>query len=84
MIEFLNAHWPEIVAGFTAALALGTSFINLRKAGQLKKALQAANERGTQVLCPHCKKKSPLHEVKFILPSGDVDNNLNGVPDSQE
>lgn len=78
---FLEAHWPQIVAGASAAAALLTSVINMFKTHQLKKQLDAAKQRGYQIICPRCKKTSPLSEVHFIRPDGMIDDDLDGHAD---
>lgn len=82
-VAFLEAHWPQLVAGASAAAALATSFINLAKTHQLKKQLNQAKSHGYQVVCPKCKKTSPLGEVHFIRPDGLLDDDLDGHPDAQ-
>ena len=87
--EFLEQiNWPSLAAaitGFlTAITALVVMIVNSVNNKKIKKALEDAKARQTQVVCPKCKKKSPLSEVSFVLPDGSQDNNLNGVPDHQE
>lgn len=84
LLEFLAVHWPELTAGFATVVALVTTCINLKKSSKLSQALKDAQSRGTRVICPRCKKTSPLSEVRFILPDGSPDQNLDGVPDHQE
>lgn len=83
-LAFLESHWLEISAAFASVIAVVTAVINLRKNAKLSKALESAKTRGTQVICPYCKKSAPLSEVRFILPTGELDQNLNGVPDNAE
>lgn len=84
LIEFLEAHWPELTAAAAALASIVTTVVNLGKTKHLEKALAAAKRRQTSIVCPHCHKESPLSEVNFKLPSGELDNNLNGVPDNSE
>lgn len=84
LLEFLTLHWPELTAGFATTAALITTIVNVSKSSRLSKALEEAKSHGMQVRCPRCKKTSPLSEVTFVMPSGEIDNNLNGVPDNQE
>lgn len=81
MINFLEAHWVEITAAIGALGAIVTSVINLAKTRSLTKALEAAKRRQTVIVCPKCHKESPLSEVDFKLPTGELDNNLDGVAD---
>ena len=83
VIQFLELHWPEIVSGFATLVALVTTGINLAKGAKLSRAVEDAKSKGYQVRCPKCKKTSPLSEVQILLPSGELDANLDGIPDNQ-
>lgn len=71
-------------AGVAIAGAL-TAIINAIVAGKrsarLAEQLEQAKERETYATCPHCGKKIHLSEMSFRLPSGALDNNLDGKPD---
>ena len=71
-------------AGVAIAGAL-TAIINAIVAGKrsarLAQQLEQAKERETYAVCPHCGKKIHLSEMSFRLPSGALDNNLDGKPD---
>lgn len=71
-------------AGVAIAGAL-TAVINALIAGKrsakLAQQLEQAKERETYATCPHCGKKIHLSEMSFRLPSGALDNNLDGKPD---
>lgn len=71
-------------AGVAIAGAL-TAIINAIVAGKrsarLAQQLEQAKERETYATCPHCGKKIHLSEMSFRLPSGALDNNLDGKPD---
>ena len=86
MIEKLLS--PEIItaasSGVAAITALIVAVIQAVKAHKLEKQIEAAKQRETYIVCPHCKKKTPLSEVSFRLPDGSLDNNLNGKPDVLE
>lgn len=72
-------------AGVAIAGAL-TAIINAIVAGKrsakLAQQLEQAKERETYAVCPHCGKKVHLSEMTFRLPSGAVDNNLDGKEDA--
>ena len=84
----MNWLTPELItaisSGVAAVTALVVAICNGVKAAKLSKQLEAAKMRQTYIICPHCKKKTPLSEVDFRLPDGSLDNNLNGVPDVKE
>lgn len=89
MIEQLqNLDWVAIgtcaAACSGAIVAVITAVVNARKTRRLEKALDDAKARETFAICPRCKKKVLLSELAFHLPSGERDQNLNGVPDHQE
>lgn len=74
-----------LTIGTALATGLGTALgflirsnvVNLRK-------IRAAKRQAYTIRCPHCKKETPINEVTFLMPSGKVDNNLNGIPDDEE
>ena len=72
-------------AGVAIAGAL-TSVINViiagKRSAKLAQQLEQAKERETYATCPHCGKKIHLSEMSFKLPSGALDNNLDGKPDA--
>lgn len=76
------------IYGITALVsALGSlvaMIVCLVRTHKANKVLSEAKARKTQIICPKCKKKSPIDEVHFVLPDGALDDNLNGVPDNQE
>jgi len=74
--------WAAIVTAATSlAVALVSGIVALVKSHQVKQALDNARQRETYIICPHCHKKAALSEIDFRLPSGQLDNDLNGVPD---
>lgn len=81
---FFMKHWPEIVSGTLAICAAITGLVGAINARRFMKYLDKAKERETYAVCPHCKKRIPLSEIQFHLPTGEVDNNLNGKPDEDE
>lgn len=50
----------------------------------LKKLVDQARENKYWSNCPHCGKRIYLDELSWHMPSGDVDNDFNGVPDVKE
>nr|CAI9752420.1 hypothetical protein YKEOBPQY_YKEOBPQY_CDS_0008 [Microvirus sp.] len=53
-------------------------------ASRASRMLDDAKKRQTYLICPHCSKKVYLSEIDFHLPSGSLDNNINGLPDDRE
>lgn len=83
--DFLTPELITAVAGAATAIAAGiVAVISARKSFKFEKALEAAKQRDTYCICPHCKKKISLSEIHWILPTGEIDDNLNGKPDSLE
>lgn len=69
------------LATFGAVLAIINSIIAEVRVRKLQLQLDAAKQRETYIECPHCKKKILLSQMSFRLPSGALDNNLDGKPD---
>lgn len=89
MIDFLNEFpWTTAAAAIVSVIssisALIFSLIRAKSVKQLKDALEQAKKKDTRILCPKCHKESPLSEVHFLLPSGALDDNLNGIADEEE
>ena len=89
MIEFLKEFPWLIVAGalaqiFAAVAALVIGIINALNIRHVDQHINQAKRRGTRVVCPVCKKESPLAECHFLLPDGSLDDNLNGIADDKE
>lgn len=86
MIEKLLS--PEVITAAASAVAAVTALVvaivNGVRAVKLERQIEAAKQRETYIVCPHCGKKAPLSEVSFRLPDGSLDNNLNGKPDVLE
>lgn len=74
----------SIVSVLTALGSFVGMIVCLVRTHKANKIIQDAKLRQTQVLCPKCHKKSPISDVHFVLPGGEIDDNLNGVPDHQE
>lgn len=90
MIEFIQT-LPEwllyLFAGLSAALNVGSisaAVASLVRQRHITKALNDAKQRESYIVCPRCKEKVPLSEISIHLKSGELDNNLNGVPDHLE
>lgn len=81
---FFSKYWPELVSGIVAILTALSALLAAIHANRFKRYLDKAKERETYAVCPHCKKRIPLSEIQFHLPTGEVDNNLNGKPDNEE
>lgn len=74
-----------LTIGTCVATGLGTALGFLIKSNVVsRRKLKAAQRSCYQIRCPHCKKSAPVTEVTFLLPSGKVDNNLNGIADEDE
>lgn len=89
MIEFLKEFPWLIVAGALCQIiaAIGAIIIGVVNAVHLRQVDQHINQakrRGTRVVCPVCKKESPLADCHFLLPDGSLDDNLNGIADDKE
>lgn len=52
--------------------------------GISRRRIRELTRQGYQIRCPRCKKEFPLEEAHFLMASGELDDNLNGIPDSQE
>lgn len=86
MKEFLINNWETIltiVAGLLTAMATLLGITNHR-INKIRKLMKQSDGNGYRIVCPHCHKESPIEQVTFKLPSGALDNNLNGIPDDQE
>lgn len=89
MREFLNSiDWVALVGALVSLVggitALVVVLVNAKNTKKITTALDEAKQKSVYFVCPNCHKKIPLSEVDFHLPSGAVDNNLNGKPDYLE
>lgn len=87
----MNFNVETIVAISTACASVAASVVSVikaisasKKAARLERLLDDAKARETYFICPKCKSKVLLSEVDFHLPSGSLDNNLNGKADLEE
>ncbi len=84
MKEILVEFGSLALAVSSAIIAVINAIVSARKTAKLSEELEAAKMRETYIECPHCKKKILLSEMRFRLPTGAFDNNLDGVPDPKE
>lgn len=84
LLEFCRDFWPLLVGGFVSACGALVTVITALKTKKFVDYMNNAKQRETYVECPRCKKKIPLSEINFHLPSGEIDNDLNGRPDHLE
>ena len=81
MKEILIEFGSLALAVSSAIIAVINAIVSARRSYKLSQELDAAKERETYIECPHCSKKIRLSEMYFRLPSGALDNDLNGKPD---
>lgn len=86
MKDFIVENFDTILLVASGLLTAIATFLGITNAriSKIRKMLNGSKSNGYRIRCPHCKKESPIDEVSFLLPSGAVDNNLNGTPDDQE
>lgn len=84
--KFCAENKESILAiGTAVATGLGTALGFLIRSNVLsRRKIRAAARQAYSIRCPHCKKETPITDVTFLLPSGKIDNNLNGIPDEDE
>lgn len=88
----MNFTSPEFLTALATSLAsIAAAIVSVIKAVQAAKRAEKARQlladakaRSTYSVCPECGKKIYLSDLAFHLPSGLVDNDLNGVPDQKE
>lgn len=90
MKEFIIANFDSVFYAACGLLALitGSEIFSLVKTlslkAALKKQLENAKEKEVSTVCPHCRKKLYFKDLKWTLPDGRDDNNLNGKADDEE
>lgn len=88
VIEFIKEFGSLILSGLTAVISpfcvLMISRSQKAKIKLLEKELSHAKEKECYTVCPHCQKDIRFSDLTFYLPSGDIDNNLNGIADKDE
>lgn len=80
-LEWLGTYWPEISAGAVSVAGAIVGIINAVRSRKMKNYLRNAKMRETYTVCPKCNARIPLSDLHFRLPSGEVDDDLNGIPD---
>lgn len=83
---------PEVIVAIsTSAASIAAAIVSVikafsaaKKAAKLERLLEDARARSTYTICPHCKEKLYLTDLSFFLPSGSLDNNLDGIPDRKD
>lgn len=91
-INIIKEYLPAIIGGGVAVFSAVCSYLVARlstknykaKIASLNQQLSEARNRKTYTSCPHCGEKIYLDQISWHLPSGELDNNLNGVPDDAE
>lgn len=83
-LNFIQENWSSIANVCMGVVNGVAAIVLVIKSKSFSLYLKKAKQRETYTVCPHCKKEIPLSELSFHLPSGELDNNLNGVPDSSE
>lgn len=73
-----------IITALCSLVAGIISLVNILRRSRFEKVLTAAKLRKTYTVCPRCGKKTALDDLHFYLEDGQVDDDLNGVPDVQE
>lgn len=79
--EAVTAYATAAVSVIGAIGSLVAAIMSFFKSRRLARILDDAKERETYTVCPYCKKKIHLSEMDFHLPSGALDNDLNGEAD---
>lgn len=83
-IKILADYWPIIVSSVLSLVTTVVTGVSLSLRHKLKLTrcdLEKARMNHVYFNCPRCGKKVNLNEITFHLPSGDVDNDLDGLPD---
>lgn len=84
ILEFCRDYGVQLGTALVALMTAIAGVIATIQTKKFKNYLDAAKQRETYIECPKCKKRIPLSEIHFHLPSGELDDNLNGKPDNQE
>lgn len=86
MREFLSQNREIIIAAASIVLSLlvdGCVGLGIAL-GISRRRIRELTRQGYQIRCPRCKKEFPLEEAHFLMASGELDDNLNGIPDNLE
>lgn len=84
ILQILKEYAGVIAASFAFVADMIIAFVVGLNSRLVKRVLNQAKKRDTFTVCPHCHKKIMLSDMSFRLPTGEIDNDLNGKPDSQE
>lgn len=81
-VAFLSEYW-QVIANILSWIAVIVVYVDAKVSKKLVKGLIArAKANGTYLLCPHCGKKVELKDLdNLYLPTGCIDNDLDGKPD---
>ena len=83
-IKILADYWPIIVSSVLSLVTTIVTGVSLSLRHKLKLTrcdLEKARFNHVYFTCPKCGKKVNLNEITFHLPSGEFDNDLDGLPD---
>lgn len=84
LLQILKEYGP-VIAGVLALVAdILIGSIVLFHSRIVKRAISKAIDRNEFTICPYCHEKIHLKDVVFRLPTGQIDQNLNGKPDDEE
>lgn len=82
-LVWFNENWKLIATSIASLVLIVCTVFGIVFSKQLSKRVKAAR-MVTFTKCPHCGEMFRLSDADFLLPSGDVDNDLDGVPDSKK
>lgn len=85
IIRIIADNLPAIITTSLSLVGAVTALIlaiaQRKSLNAIKKNLDEAKARETYSVCPHCHEKIYLSEMKFYLPGGKIDNDLDGKED---
>lgn len=84
ILQILKEYAGVIAAGLAFVADVVIAFVVGFNSRLVKRVLNQAKKRETFTVCPHCHKKIMLSDISFRLPTGEIDNDLNGKPDAEE
>lgn len=84
MMQFIQDNLMYILSALVTLAGAVITIITLLRTKRFEKYLKDAKKRGTWCECPHCHETLYLQDLRWKLPDGDADDNLNGVPDREE
>lgn len=82
VLSFIQEYW-QVIATILSWIVVIIAYVDAKVSKKLVKGLLArAKTNGTYLVCPHCGSKVELKDLdNLYLPSGLVDNDLDGKPD---